>query len=86
MIIEYSSLILGTIIGIAIGIVSSLILNIEKISNDYLKFNELSSKLEKLEEKIKEIDESNKNSQGLDELKLELKILNEEIKKCLKRN
>ncbi|MEM3571739.1 MAG: hypothetical protein QW589_07430, partial [Candidatus Bathyarchaeia archaeon] len=81
-----SSLILGTIIGIAIGIVSSLILNIEKISNDYLKFNELSSKLEKLEEKIKEIDESNKNSQGLDELKLELKILNEEIKKCLKRN
>jgi uncharacterized membrane-anchored protein YhcB (DUF1043 family) len=86
LVVEYGSLILGTIIGIIIGIISASILNTEKISNEYLKFNELSNKLEKLETKIQEIENFNKSSQeGLDELKLELRILNEEIQKMLKK-
>jgi peptidoglycan hydrolase CwlO-like protein len=84
--VEYGSLIIGTIIGITIGIISVSILNIEKISNEYLKLNELLNKLEKLETKIHEIENFNKSSQeGLDELKLELKILNEEIQEMLKK-
>ncbi|MEM2896637.1 MAG: hypothetical protein QW265_02765 [Candidatus Bathyarchaeia archaeon] len=88
MIIEYGSFILGTIVGIAIGVVSAVILKTEKVSNECLRFNDLLNKLEELDTKIQEIESSNKSSKNLqsfDELKLELRILNEEVQKMLKK-